>query len=159
MIFVAVGTQKFQLNRLLKQLDLILENGQLCEDVFAQKGNSDYIPKHYAYKDFLSKEEFDRIVDKCDILITHSGVGTIISGMKFQKPIIIFPRLAKYHEHVDDHQLQIAKAFSEQNFVLLCQTEDQLYDAILKARKTSFQVYQSNRENVINEIRSFLSDK
>ena len=156
MIFVTVGTQNFQLNRLLRQVDFLIQNGQINEEVFAQRGNSEYIPQYYAYQDFLSKEEFNQMVNKCDILITHSGVGTIILGMKFQKSIIVFPRLAKYHEHVDDHQLQIAKAFSESNFVLLCQNECQLYEKISQARSMTFQVYQSHRENIINEIRGFL---
>jgi UDP-N-acetylglucosamine transferase subunit ALG13 len=45
MIFVAVGTQKFQLNRLLKEIDDLISQGKLQDEVFAQTGHSDYIPK------------------------------------------------------------------------------------------------------------------
>ena len=47
MIFVVVGTQKFQLNRLLKVFDTLLEEEKIDQEVFAQIGNSDYIPKNY----------------------------------------------------------------------------------------------------------------
>lgn len=158
MIFVAVGTQKFQLNRLLRQLDKLIEAGKIQDKVFAQTGHSDYKPVNYEYTDFLSKEEFDEYISRSSMLITHSGVGTIIAGMKHKKPIIVFPRLAKFGEHVDDHQLQIAESFSEQNFVLLCNNESELLRMMNRARKTEFSVYQSQRQNVLKAVRDFLED-
>ena len=46
MIFITVGSQKFQFNRLLEQIDLLIENKIIKEEVFAQIGSSDYIPKN-----------------------------------------------------------------------------------------------------------------
>ena len=106
MIFVAVGTQKFPFNRLLKGIDDLIEQGQLEEEVFAQIGHSDYVPRNYGYQDFLTKEDFQNYISNCDVLITHSGVATIIAGMKLEKPVVVVPRFASYGEHVDDHQLQ-----------------------------------------------------
>ncbi len=157
MIFIAVGTQKFQLNRLLKQIDRLIGTKKISEKVFAQIGNSDYKPVNYEYTDFLNKEEFDKYIGECDVLITHSGVGTIISGLNQKKPVIVYPRLAKYNEHVDDHQLQIAESFSMQNLVLLCGEKDDLNKLIQKARSHKFSVYRSQRENVIKTVRSFIN--
>ena len=86
MIFVAVGTQKFPFNRLLKGIDDLIEQGRLEGDIFAQIGHSDYVPRNYKYKDFLSKDDFASCISNCDVLITHSGVATIITGMKLGKP-------------------------------------------------------------------------
>lgn len=158
MIFVAVGTQKFQLNRLLKEIDTLIDNDQLTEEVFAQIGHSDYHPKYYQYENFLSKDKFEEYIKHCDILITHSGVGTIISGITCRKPVIVFPRRAMFQEHVDDHQLQIAKSFSEQGFVLLCQEEKKLAQTIEDAKKFVFQEYHSQRKRVIREIQDFLQN-
>lgn len=36
MIYVAVGTQKFQFNRLLRNVDDLIESGVISEPVFAQ---------------------------------------------------------------------------------------------------------------------------
>lgn len=157
MIFVAVGTQKFQLNRLLRQLDELIEAGRINEPVFAQTGHSDYQPVHYEHTDFLNKEAFDEYISKCDVLITHSGVGTIIAGLKRKKPVIVYPRLAKYQEHVDDHQLQIAESFSEQNLVLLYEENSSLEQLIEEARTHSFAVYHSQRTNVVSTVRSYLN--
>ena len=41
MIFVALGTQKFQMNRLIKALDVQKGKGLIKEEIFAQIGNSD----------------------------------------------------------------------------------------------------------------------
>ena len=58
MIFVTTGSQKFQFNRLLQKIDLLIEEGMIREKVFAQIGVSDYQPKHYEYCRFLDREGF-----------------------------------------------------------------------------------------------------
>lgn len=53
-IFITLGSQKFQFNRLLKAVDELCEKGTVdAEDVFAQIGYSDYLPKNFSYKKFL----------------------------------------------------------------------------------------------------------
>lgn len=155
-IFVVLGTQKFQLNRLLRELDVMIQNGIIDDEVFAQVGNSDYVPRYYKYTRFLEKEAFEKKVEECDILITHSGVGTIISGLNHGKPVIVYPRLEKYREHVDDHQLQIAKSFSECNYVLLCNEDDNLAKIINESENHEFAKYVSQRQVMLKTIRDFL---
>lgn len=156
MIFVAVGTQKFQLNRLLKAVDDLIAQGQLSGEVFAQTGHSDYVPQNYEYKDFLSKDDFQSCISRCDLLITHSGVATIIAGLKQGKRVVVVPRLAKFGEHVDDHQLQIAKSFSEKNLLLMCGEQDDLAEVVKRAGTYSFAKYVSQRELVAKTIRDYL---
>ena len=157
MIFVAVGTQKFQLNRLLVTLDCLVENGKITEEVFAQTGHSDYCPQFYKFRKFLDKDEFSEMIGKADLLIVHSGVGTIITGLKNKKPVVVFPRKVEYGEHVDNHQLEIAEAFAEKNLVLLCNDEKQLLEAINTAREYTFGVYTSGQHQILNRIKRFLT--
>ena len=156
MIFVAVGTQKFPMNRLLRQIDALIASGEIREEVIAQKGCSDYQPIHYVSRDFFGREEFDEMVEQCDLLITHSGVGTILAGLTRGKRVIVYPRLAKYGERVDDHQLQIARAFSDQRFVLLCGDTDSLAEKLRQAREETFASYRSGRTVVLDTIRAYL---
>lgn len=141
MIFVAVGTQKFQLNRLLMEIDRLVSEKKLSESIFAQTGNCDYIPMNYRYKKFMGKEEFEEKIEQCSLLITHAGVGTIMTGLKKRKPVIVFPRMSKYKEHVDNHQLEIAKPFSENGYVLTCMNENTLGHLIEKSRNYNFRSY------------------
>lgn len=157
MIFVAVGTQKFQFNRLLKEIDRLVNSGAIQEEVFAQIGNCDYKPQYYSYEQFLSKEEFEAYVQRCDVLITHSGVATIIAGLMKKKPVIVMPRLAKYGEHVDDHQVQIADSFEEQNFILKCNDEKKLKELLVEVRVHEFDKYFSQRKMMVNTIRNYIN--
>lgn len=157
MIFVAVGTQKFQLNRLLKAVDDLVEQGLLTGEVFAQTGHCDYVPRNYRHRDFLSREEFQTCLSRCELLITHSGVATIIAALKLCKPVVVVPRLAEFQEHVDDHQLQIARSFSRQNYVLLCESVEDLAQVAQQAQHHRFDRYVSHRQTVADTIREYLS--
>ncbi|EGW41275.1 PssE/Cps14G family polysaccharide biosynthesis glycosyltransferase [Desulfosporosinus sp. OT] len=157
MIFVVLGTQKFQCNRLLKQVDELIESGEIDEPTFAQVGHSDYRPKYYKYIDFLDKASFDEKVKECSLLITHGGVGTIIAGINYRKPVIVFPRLKKYSEHVDDHQMEIARAFSKKGYVLMCCEEDNLGELIKNSRTFKFGIYVSQREKTVRVIGDYIT--
>lgn len=156
MIFVAVGTQKFSFNRLLKKVDELIECGEITEEVFCQIGNSDYLPQHYEYKAFLDKDEFASHISSADTVITHSGVATIIESIKQNKPVIVVPRLAKYGEHVDDHQLQIAESFERLNFVFMYTEDKNLAQMIREVKLHRFDKYVSQKEKMIDEIEGYL---
>lgn len=158
MIFVVLGTQKFQLNRLLQKLDEYVEQGLLTDQIYAQIGNSTYKPRHYAYKDFMDKKEFDATIARADLVIAHSGVGTIITAIHAKKPVVVFPRLAKYKEHVDDHQLDIARAFEMKKYVLCCYENDDLLEKINKCKSFQFDEYVSQQKQIIGIIRNFLDE-
>lgn len=158
MIFVAVGTQKFQFNRLLKAVDDLIAQGQLEDEVFAQIGHSDYVPQNYRYKDFLSEDLFHSYISSCDVLITHSGVATIIAGLKQDKSVVVVPRFAEFGEHVDDHQFQIAESFSDKNLVLMCEDLEDLAQMVHSAKKHTFAKYVSQRGLVERTIRDYLKN-
>lgn len=157
MIFITLGTQKFQFDRLLQYVDQQIENGKIKEEVYAQIGNSTYIPKKYKYKEFMDKSEFEENIRKSSLVITHSGVGTIITALNMDKPIIVVPRLSKYNEHVDDHQLQIADSFSKKNFII-SNGEDinNLITNIKKTKKMKFKKYKSSNKNIQKIIIDFI---
>ena len=159
MIFIALGTQKFQLNRLLLEVDNLIEEGIIEEPVFAQRGYSTYVPRNFETDSLMSQKKFDRLVNECDMLITHCGVGTILIGVNLKKHIIVYPRLAKYGEHVDDHQLDIAKAFEMKKYVLCCYENDDLLEIIKKSKNYHYEEYVSHQKQIFNIIKDFLEDK
>ena len=156
MIFITLGSQKMQFNRLLKEIDRLVETGALKDEIFAQIGASDYKPQHYDYKDFIDREEFAAKTAACDIFITHGGTGAIIGAVKQRKKVVAMPRLAKYGEHVDDHQLQLLDEFGKLGLIEVCMDETGLQGAIEKARVTEYKEYQSNTKTIIDDIRQFL---
>jgi UDP-N-acetylglucosamine transferase subunit ALG13 len=155
MIFVVLGTQKFQLNRLLKEIDELIEKGGITQEVIAQVGVSDYEPKHFKAYRFLDKKQFDELIGQATVVISHSGVGSIITALKAKKPIIVYPRLQKYHEHVDNHQLDIAKAFEKKNYIVCCHEEETLSQTMERCRHYPFAEYVSNTNKIIDIIQGF----
>lgn len=109
MIFVTVGTHEQPFDRLLKAVDYLVEKGVITEEVFIQTGYSTYIPKNCKWSKLLSFDKMNELMEKADIIITHGGPATFMSAIaKGKKPIVV-PRLEKYGEHVNDHQLDFSK--------------------------------------------------
>lgn len=158
MIFVTLGSQKFQFNRLLEKMDELVEKEIIKDEIFAQIGVSDYNPKHFSYKRFLNREEFQQQIQFCDIVITHGGTGTIINAVKQEKKVIAIPRLKKYGEHVDDHQIQLIKEFSDMNFILACYDIEELEKMIKRVKVIDFESYHSNTQTIINDIKDYLKE-
>lgn len=156
-IFITLGSQKFQFNRLLRAVDELCEKGTVdAGDVFAQIGYSDYLPKNFSYKKFLDRDEFSKEMGKADIVITHGGTGAIIGAVKKGKKVIAVPRRAKYGEHVDDHQLQLIKQFDNLNLICSCQDTGKLDVALKTVQLTKYNSYESNTVNIINSIENYI---
>ena len=158
MIFVTLGSQKFQFNRLLKAIDELIAEGKITDEVFAQTGYSDYVPQHYRYKPFLDREEFAECEGKADIIVTHGGTGAIIGAIKKGKKVIAVPRKAMYGEHVDDHQMQLVGQFKELNLICDCEKVDELDKAIEYVKNAEFATYKSITEAVVSSIEKFIED-
>ncbi|MFR8234201.1 MAG: PssE/Cps14G family polysaccharide biosynthesis glycosyltransferase [Clostridia bacterium] len=159
MIFVTVGSQKFQFNRLLIEIDKLIENKSITEKVFAQIGVSEYIPKNYEYTDFTTQDEFSEKIDEANLIITHGGTGVIVNALKKGKKVIAIPRLSKYGEHVDDHQIQLIKEFEEMNFIEPVYEIDELSNAIQKIKEKRYNIYVSNTDKIIEDIEKFIGEE
>lgn len=157
MIFVTVGSQKFQFNRLLKEIDRLVGERKITEEVFAQTGYSDYEPKNYKYKKFLDRDEFSNIMSECDKVITHGGTGAIIGAVKGGKKVIAVPRLKEFGEHVDDHQIQIIGEFEKMGFIKFASKIEELGDVVNYARNYKCNKYISNTKVIIESIEEFIN--
>lgn len=135
MIFITVGTHTQQFNRLLEKIDELVGNRTIKEKVVAQIGYSTYKPKHYSYFKFAEEDRIQELFANSRLIITHAGAGSIITGLIHKKSLIVVPRLAKFGEHVNDHQLEIATAFELQRKVLVCRSIDDLPKMIKRGFK------------------------
>lgn len=158
MIFVTVGSQKFQFNRLLRKIDELIAQGIIKEKVYAQIGVSDYNPQYFSYVDFMTQEEFSKNINNSDIIITHAGTGVIINALKKGKKVIAIPRLAKYGEHVDDHQIQLIKEFDEMNLLEPVYDLEKLELALQNVKIKKYNKYISNTDAIIEDIERFIEE-
>ena len=112
MIFLTVGTQ-FPFNRLVKAIDDAAGNNQFNDKIVAQIGVTTYNPKNFEGIPSLEKKLFDKYFNEAKYVISHAGIGTITLALERRKPMLVMPRLKKYGEVVNDHQVAIAKKFGE----------------------------------------------
>jgi len=157
MIFLTVGTQ-FPFDRLIRAVDeAVVRNGPK-EKVFAQVGRgSRYRPRNFKHVPLLEKQVFDKCVKEASAIISHSGVGTIITALQHDKPLLVMPRLKKYGEVVNDHQLEIAEKFEQLGHVLVACDENDL--SVKLQQLTSFipKPRESQATIVARRIKRFLA--
>ena len=97
-------------------------------------------------------------MDEAETVITHGGTGAIVGAVKKGKKVIAVPRLSKYGEHVDDHQLQLIEQFKNLNLICGCTDIECLGEALETVDKTQYKSYQGNAERIIENIESFIEN-
>jgi len=160
MILVTLGTQDKAFIRILQDIDKEIRKGNIKEKVIVQAGYSlnKYKTDNMEMFDLIDREEFNKLVSNCTLLITHGGVGSILTGLKAGKKVIATPRLAKYKEHINDHQVQIVNEFSKKGYILAYNEGDKLSDILEKAKKFKPEKYVSNTDNLIKIIKDFIDN-
>jgi beta-1,4-N-acetylglucosaminyltransferase len=111
MIFVTVGTHFQGFERLVNAMDCLASNVE--EKVVIQYGCSKYIPSYAEGFAYTTSSEMEKLVDQARVVVTHAAAGAIILALNLNKPLVIVPRKKHFHEHADDHQIQLAKALDE----------------------------------------------
>ena len=155
MIFVTVGSQKFPFDHLIRKVDQMLREGLIQEEVFIQTGASRCVPS-CPHQAFCEGEQFQTLLETCSVLITHGGAGTMVDAVKRGKRVIVVPRLARYGEHVDDHQLELAKRLHEMNLLHACLDVEQLPQALAQVRTHRFTPFQSNTQVFLASLDGYI---
>lgn len=102
MIFVTVGTQ-FPFDRLIRYVDEWV--GQHAANGIAQTAEGDYQPQYLRGEAFMPAETFNLHLQAASLIISHAGMGNIITALENRKPIIVMNRQHALGEHRNDHQL------------------------------------------------------
>lgn len=113
MIFVTVGTHEQPFNRLIEYIDNLKRDGIITEEVIMQTGFSTYEPKYCIWNKLLPYKEMIQNVANARIVITHGGPASFIMPLQIGKTPIVVPRQKIFNEHVNDHQVDFAKAVAE----------------------------------------------
>lgn len=164
MIFVTLGTQDKEFKRLVDIIYKYLENSNSDEKIIIQYGNTKYDYDEFkAFKnvkcfDFISPDDFEKYLNEADFVITHAGVGTIINGLNHNKKLIVVPRLKKYKEHVNDHQLQITENFAHEGYIIEYKEDDDLQDLIKKIKDFKPKKYESNNQRFNDELEKIINN-
>jgi beta-1,4-N-acetylglucosaminyltransferase len=157
MIFLTVGTQ-FPFDRLLRAVDDALDNGTAVEEIYAQIGESKYVPRNFKGIASVPKEQFDHYLANASSVIGHAGMGTITAALEHNKPLLVMPRLKKFGEVVNDHQVGIAERFEQAGLLLAAYTAEELPQCLTKLKTFVPKKRECASEAVVERISQFLQE-
>ncbi len=156
MIFVTLGTQDKSFTRLLDLVQKQIDKGNIKGKVIVQTGYTKFKSNDMEIFDYIDNEKFNKLINECDLLITHGGVGSILSGLRARKKVIAVPRLAKYKEHTNDHQLQIVENFSQNGYILKLDDGDSLEDALKQSKNFKPKKWKFNNANFLTKLKDYI---
>lgn len=156
MILVLLGTQNNSFHRLLEEVQKNIENKKIKEKVIVQKGYTKFESKDMKMYTEIPIDELNKLIDEADLIITHGGVGSIISSIKKRKKVIAVPRLEKYKEHVNDHQKDIVETFNQSGYIIGIDNVEQLGEAIDKVESFIPKKYISDNSKMLKIIEDFI---
>lgn len=123
MIYVTLGTMFLDFARLVIAMDRIA--AKTGEQVVVQLGLSQTIPRHCAWFTFKPREEVLEIQRHARVIVAHAGVGATLDALEARRPLILAPRLKRFGEHMNDHQLDLAQAVQRRGWgKMICDMEE-----------------------------------
>ena len=130
MILVLCGTQKQNFSRMIREVEKLADDYRIV----VQAGHSEYGSDKMEIFDFISHEMLTELYEKAEYIVTHGGAGSMLQAVKSGKKTVAFPRLQKYGEHVDDHQLQLAGKLQDLGYLLVFHDGDEMIDMFNRVR-------------------------
>jgi UDP-N-acetylglucosamine transferase subunit ALG13 len=127
-ILVSVGTQ-LPFDRLVIAVDR-WAHAHGRKDVIAQIGPSDYLPKALDYFPFMQHDRFLDLQSRCSVMVSHAGMGSIITALELGKPIIVLARDHARGEHRNSHQADTLREFAGYPGVYVAEDETQLVELL-----------------------------
>ncbi len=158
MILVTLGTQDKSFERLLKAIDKEIEKGKIKDKVLVQAGYTKYKSKNMEIFRSVSSDRLEELMDEATLIISHGGVGSILTALKHHKKVIATPRLSKYSEHTNDHQKQIIEEFGRLGYILPLKDLTKLDKMLEKSKTFNPKEFNSNNENFKKLITNYIED-
>jgi len=155
MIFVTAGTHT-GFDRLLKEVDRIAGSGKINEEFVVEFGNSNFEPKNLKKIKFLPRKEYLKNLKDSELVIIHGGSGSVLDVLINKKKAIIVPRLKKFREHENDHQMDLAQALEKSGRALAVYEISNLEQKITNAKNFSPK-FSSEKSGLINALEEFIS--
>ncbi|MGP9799112.1 glycosyltransferase [Halomonas sp. 86] len=114
MIFITVGTQ-LPFDRLLNYFSEWQIKVGYKGEVVAQIGeDSLFISSNMKLYKKLSMDEYYLWFCRADCIVSHAGIGSVLSCLDHNKKGVFLARKCSLSEHRNDHQLDTVSAFSNQ---------------------------------------------
>lgn len=157
MIFVTVGGQ-LPFDRLVRAVDSwAADTGR--SDVLAQIGRSGSRPSHIEWTEFMTADQYHDAMQSASVVVGHAGIGTILTALDADVPLILMPRRPELAEHRNDHQLATCAQLAGREGLVVVQDPDELRRALDDPPVESVRRPSPDTSRLIEHIRhAILSD-
>lgn len=155
MILVLCGTQKQDFTRMIK----LVEQVSKLEKVVVQAGHNQYESNSMEIFSFVSNDKIQKLYEEADLIVTHAGAGSMLQAIQNHKKIIAVPRLEKYGEHVNDHQIELAQKFESLGYLIAYQDGEDFTQVYQRAKQFQPRPYllRGNMVDLIdNKIKTYI---
>jgi UDP-N-acetylglucosamine transferase subunit ALG13 len=154
MIYVTVGTMFLDFPRLVNAMDEIARDTR--EQVIVQTGMGKTLPAYCEHFDFKPREEVLEIQRGARVVVCHAGIGCVSDALRMQRPLIVVPRLKRYNEHMNDHQMDLARAVEARGWGRVILDVRELADACAGPPKPH-ESYSPASAALIDELKSAIA--
>jgi UDP-N-acetylglucosamine transferase subunit ALG13 len=155
-IFVVLGTWEMPFIRPLLEIDAAARRGLLPQPIVVQSGRTTFESPYMKLVPFFGKEELEQMYEQATLVICQAGVGSIMLGLRKHKKVIAIARLARYDEHIDDHQIEILDVFSKSGAVLPWRGDGDLAVMLERAETFVSAGYPFGEEKISDAILNYL---
>ena len=156
MILVTLGTNDKKFTRLIEAVENAAKDGLLSGHIVVQAGFTEYHSDILEVIDYIDQRQFAEYMNQADLIITHGGVGTIMTALKEHKKILAAARLQKYGEHVNDHQTQLLESFDEQGYLIYMKDLSDIAPYIKKAETFEPRELVSHRDHMVRLVSDWI---
>lgn len=157
MIFVVLGTWEMPFIRPLAEIEQAAARGVLGEPIMVQSGKTAFESRHMTLVPFFDKEALETMYERASLIISQAGVGSIMTGLRKHKKVIAIARRRMYHEHIDDHQLEILEVFSKAGTILPWRGEGDLVSLLTRVPEFLPTPYPFAEERISEAILNYLA--
>jgi UDP-N-acetylglucosamine transferase subunit ALG13 len=129
------------------------------EPIVVQHGSSDVRADNAVNVGFLP---FDELVDRvraARLVVCHAGVGSVMVALANGKLPVVVPRLRRFREAVDDHQLFFARRLASAGLVTLVDDLDELSSVIESAAEQIAQQSPTAATSLANELHALIEGR
>jgi UDP-N-acetylglucosamine transferase subunit ALG13 len=152
-ILVTVGTQ-LPFDRLIRAVDELTPG--LGQRVIAQTNDGAYRPLNLEAHSFFGPDKFATLAHECSVIVSHAGIGSVLTARRHGKPIILMPRRADLGEHRNDHQLATCAALAGKPGIHIAETPEELA-ALFSQTLAPAADTGPHRERLIGSIRDYIA--
>lgn len=154
MILVIVGTNFYSFDRLIKAVDICIETSH---SKIIQVGISKYIPINSNYFDYEDSETIGRLIEECELVISHGGFGTMMDAIELGKKIIAVPRKQEFGECLDNQE-ELVRYFESKNYLVGCYDINKLPELVDRCLKGNISFDQYRPESTL-KVNDFIEEK